>query len=484
MSCFGFTFENTYVELPKEFYSKLSPQPVPEPRVVLLNGSFAEELSLDFSESSPESLADLFSGNMLPEGSEPIAQAYAGHQFGHFTVLGDGRAIVVGEHILPSGQRYDLQFKGSGVTPYSRGGDGRAALGPMLREYIISEAMNALEIATTRSLAVATTGERVYRADELKGAILTRVAGSHIRVGTFQFAALQGETQPLQALFDYTVQRHFPSVLEKESKPLAFLDAVMDKQADLIVDWMRVGFIHGVMNTDNMALSGETIDYGPCAFMDAYDPATVFSSIDRMGRYSYGNQPNIAQWNLARLAETLLPLIDEDSGKATRLAEEAIAGFGETYKEKWFSMMRSKLGLSEEKTEDESLVADLLGWMEQAQADYTNTFLDLSEEKLPEKEIYLQHTFKQWFPRWRSRLEQEEQPIESSLSLMRTHNPAVIPRNHKVEQALEAAENDDLKPLEELLSALREPYRHRSSLKPYQATPKPDERVHQTFCGT
>lgn len=484
MTSSGFKFDNTYLHLPEIFYTNLVPAPVPEPEMIILNTPLAIELGLDFSEISLDKQAVLFGGNQMPESAEPFAQAYAGHQFGHFSMLGDGRAIVWGEHITPTGQRFDLQFKGSGPTPYSRGGDGRAPLGPMLREYIISEAMQALNIPTTRSLAVVTHGEQVYRETTLPGAILTRVASSHIRVGTFQFAALKEDEETIQALLDYTIKRHYPEIKEEQNKALFLLKAVIEKQAELITHWMRVGFIHGVMNTDNMALSGETIDYGPCAFMDTYDPGTVFSSIDHAGRYAYANQPAITQWNLARLAETLLPLINENAEKARDLAEEAINGFGVVYKEKSLSMLRAKVGLFGEQPEDEKLITDLLDWMHQKGADYTNTFLDLANESLPKGESYNSDTFKEWHARWQARVVENAQPLESSLALMRANNPVVIPRNHIVEQALDAATNGDLHPLKNLLAALQKPYKNSSDLNPYQCTPKPEEKVCHTFCGT
>ena len=480
----GFNFDNTYIHLPKAFYTELSPVPVRKPEIVIFNAPLATDMGLDFSGISTDIKAALFSGNIMPEGSEPLAQAYAGHQFGHFTMLGDGRAIVWGEHITPSGQRLDIQFKGSGPTPYSRGADGRAVLGPMLREYIISEAMHALNIPTTRSLAVVTNGEKVYRETGLPGAILTRIASSHIRVGTFEYAALQQDKGIIQTLVNYTIDRHYPWIKEEQNKTLSLLKAVMEKQADLIIHWMRVGFIHGVMNTDNMTLSGETIDYGPCAFMDAYDPRTVFSSIDHMERYAYANQPAIAQWNLARLAETMLPLLDDEMEKAADTTEEAVNSFGALYKDKWLSMMRAKLGLFGARAEDESLITDLLDWMQRAGADYTNTFRHLTEEKPPQDKPYNDRAFKEWYTRWQVQLAKNTKPLKSSLSLMRANNPAVIPRNQKVEQVLDAATNGDLKPLKDLLTALQEPYNNRSNLKPYQSPPKKEERVYQTFCGT
>ena len=484
MNSSGFNFDNTYIHLPKAFYTKLSPVPVPKPKMVIFNEPLATDIGLDISGKSLDAQAALFGGNDMPKGSEPLAQAYAGHQYGRFTMLGDGRAIVWGEQITPSGQRLDIQFKGSGPTPYSRGGDGRAALGPMLREYIISEAMHALNIPTTRSLAVVTNGDQVYRETGLPGATLTRIASSHIRVGTFQYAALQKDIKIIQTLVDYTIERHYPEVKKDHNRPLSLLRAVIDKQAELITHWMRVGFIHGIMNTDNMTISGETIDYGPCAFMDIYDPGTVFSSIDHTGRYAYANQPAIAQWNLARLAETMLPLFDDETKKATDIAEEAVNGFGAVYKERSLSMLRAKLGLFGELVEDENLFTDLLDWMHRKNADYTNTFRDLTKEALPRGRPYDDKTFKEWHARWQARLAKNMEPLELSLSLMRANNPAVIPRNHKVEQVLEASTNGDLQPLKDLLAAMQEPYKTRSDLNPYQSPPEPEERVHQTFCGT
>ncbi len=399
-------------------------------------------------------------------------------------MLGDGRAIVLGEHITKSGDRFDIQLKGSGRTPYSRGGDGRAALGPMLREYIISEAMHSLGIPTTRSLAVVTTGERVYREDELTGAILTRIAGSHIRVGTFEFAALQRDKAVTRALLDYLIHRHFPEIREDENSALSLLNEVIQQQADLITHWMRVGFIHGVMNTDNMALSGETIDYGPCAFMDRFAPDTVFSSIDHRGRYAYANQPHIAQWNIARLAEAILPLIHEKREKAIEMAEDSLNAFESIYKNRWLIMMCSKLGLSEINETNEKLVTDLLDLMHKNEADYTNTFLDLTEKTLPESKLFKTEEFKSWQIRWHKQIKLEDQDLESCLSLMRSVNPAIIPRNHKVEEVLTASEQGDFKPLHNLLKAIENPYENRENLVPYQAPPRPEERVLQTFCGT
>lgn len=473
--------ESTYANLPEIFYTRLSPVPVSKPKVVIFNQKLAEEMGLDLTHFNEQQKADLLAGNLIPEGCTPFAQAYAGHQFGNFTMLGDGRAIILGEHLSSSGKRFDIQYKGSGRTPYSRGGDGRAALGPMLREYIISEAMHSLGIPTTRSLAVVSTGETVYREDELPGAILNRIASSHIRVGTFQFAALHQEKTISQSLLDYTIDRHFPESKDHGNKALALLDQVMKLQADLITHWMRVGFIHGVMNTDNMALCGETIDYGPCAFMDSFDPSTVFSSIDHQRRYAYANQPVMAHWNLARLAESLLPLIHENRETAIELAEDSLKAFEELYKSKWLAMMGNKLGLTKIEDQDEELITELLDLMHEYSADYTNTFLDLGQKELPAEEFYISEDFSNWHNRWVERLQQEG---GDSFALMRSVNPAVIPRNHKVEEALQAAERDDLTPFHHLLEAVTNPYESGENLKPYQTPPNPKEKVLQTFCGT
>ncbi len=473
--------ESTYANLPEIFYTRLSPVPVSKPKVVIFNQKLAEEMGLDLTHFNGQQKAGLLAGNLIPEGCTPFAQAYAGHQFGNFTMLGDGRAIILGEHLSSSGKRFDIQYKGSGRTPYSRGGDGRAALGPMLREYIISEAMHSLGIPTTRSLAVVSTGETVYREDELPGAILNRIASSHIRVGTFQFAALHQEKTISQSLLDYTIDRHFPESKDHENKALALLDQVMKLQADLITHWMRVGFIHGVMNTDNMALCGETIDYGPCAFMDSFDPSTVFSSIDHQRRYAYANQPVMAHWNLARLAESLLPLIHENRETAIELAEDSLKAFEELYKSKWLAMMGNKLGLAKIEDQDEELITELLDLMHEYSADYTNTFLDLGQKELPAEEFYISEDFSNWHNRWVKRLQQEG---GDSFALMRSVNPAVIPRNHKVEEALQAAERDDLTPFHHLLEAVTNPYESGEYLKPYQTPPNPKEKVLQTFCGT
>lgn len=484
MSTPGFQFDHSYSKLPSPFFSKVNPEPVKEPKLVLFNEILAKQIGLDFSDFNSKQKTDLFSGNVLPKESEPIAQAYAGHQFGHFTMLGDGRAVLLGEHLTADGKRFDIQFKGSGRTPYSRRGDGRAALGPMLREYIISEAMAGLGIPTTRSLAVVTTGEPVYRERPLPGAILTRVASSHIRVGTFEFAASQKDASLLPELINYTINRHYPKLKGHPESAIQLLKAVIQKQAELIGHWMRVGFIHGVMNTDNMTLAAETIDYGPCAFMDEYNPKTVFSSIDHQGRYAYTNQPIIAQWNLARLAETLLPVIEVQTENGFEKTKEAIFEFTKIYQQKWLKMMRSKLGLFEEKEEHQKLIKELLNWMQKNQADYTNIFLDLMEDELPQKKNYKSDDFQAWYQKWQAQTFQNSKLKEESKETMRKTNPQVIPRNHKVEEALVAAENFDFAPLHSLLKVLQKPYQPNSKHSAYQKPPKPDEIVQATFCGT
>ncbi|MBF0445602.1 MAG: YdiU family protein, partial [Magnetococcales bacterium] len=425
-------------------------------------------------------------GNILPEGAEPIAQAYAGHQFGHFTMLGDGRAIVLGEHLTPDLKRFDIQFKGSGPTPFSRGGDGRAALGPMLREYIISEAMHGLNIPTTRSLAVATTGEEVLREmGDLDGAILTRVAASHLRVGTFEYLAMRGDVETTKILINYALKRHYPKTNSNTSPALTLLKEVMERQLNLVINWLRVGFIHGVMNTDNMTISGETIDYGPCAFMDIYNSDTVFSSIDHMGRYAFGNQPHIVKWNLTRFAETLLPLLNPDKKIAVDIATQVIESYDEHLKTKWHSMMKKKLGLFGEELGDENLITELLTLMEQNQADYSNTFRYLLFEKVPSQSMFNKDSFNIWLQKWQARRVINGRSSKDSDKLLKTHNPAVIPRNHKVEEALDAAcNNADLSPLNNLLAVVKNPYETQPENSPYQSAPATGGDQYQTFCGT
>ena len=480
----GWHFDNTYSRLPKVMSSQLTPIPVENPKLTIFNHGFSKELGLDFSSLNNNQIASIFSGNLLPKESKCIAQAYAGHQFGYFTMLGDGRAILIGEHLSKNNKRFDIQFKGSGKTPYSRNGDGRAALGPMLREYIVSEAMYGLGIPTTRSLAVVKTGENVIRETPLPGAILTRVAASHIRVGTFQYVTATEDEKNLKTLFDYTIDRHYPKIKDSKTPAIDLLKIVMEKQIKLVVDWMRVGFIHGVMNTDNMAISGETIDYGPCAFMDAYDPETVFSSIDHNGRYAYFNQPGITKWNLARFAETLLPLIDKNKDKAIKIVTEIINNFGEIYKKNWLEMMRKKLGLIEKKNNDEKLINDLLSLLHEQKADYTNTFCSLMNEDVQNDKIFNNKEFIDWHQKWKECLAKNNNSTEESLKLMRSVNPIVIPRNHKVEEVLEAANKDDLNPFHDFLKVLEKPYENQIKNNNYQSPAPPSEKKYQTFCGT
>ena len=479
----GWCFDNTYSKLPDCFKEDIDPIPVKNPELIKLNKNLAGELNLDFSNLDDNEISELFSGNKLPKGSKSIAQAYAGHQFGHFTMLGDGRAVLIGEHLSKKKNRYDVQFKGSGKTAFSRNGDGRAALGPMLREYIISEAMHSLGIPTTRSLAVVKTGEQVIRETPLAGAILTRIALSHIRVGTFQYIAARQKKDELEILLNYVIDRHYPNIKNSKKKSIDLLETVMDKQINLVVNWMRVGFIHGVMNTDNMSISGETIDYGPCAFMDVYDPKTVFSSIDQMGRYAYCNQPVISKWNLSRFAECLIPLIDKDQNKSIELATEIIDSFEKKYEEKWLNMMRDKLGLFGLDDKDKFLILDLLTWMHEKKADYTNTFCHLMNIDLEKVELYNDKDFINWKKRWEDRLLKNNGTLEKSLELMRNNNPLFIPRNHKVEEALESAEQNDLKPFNKILEVLEKPYDKQERKEDYQYPSISDEK-YQTFCGT
>ena len=478
----GWHFDNSYSKLSKTFKEDINPTPVHEPELVILNEELAKNLNLNFSGIDKKKLAEIFSGNSLPDGTNSIAQAYAGHQFGHFTMLGDGRAVLLGEHLINKKQRIDIQFKGSGRTSFSRGGDGRAALGPMLREYIISEAINALNIPTTRSLAVVKTGEKVVRENLLNGAILTRVASSHIRVGTFQYIAATQNVDDLNTLVDYTIDRHYPEIKSSKNKALDLLSLVMERQCQLVVNWMRVGFIHGVMNTDNMAISGETIDYGPCAFMDEYDPKTVFSSIDKFGRYAFSNQPPITKWNLARFAECLIPLIDKDEDTAIKIATELIDNFQNIYEEKWLNMMRDKLGLFGDDKNDQTLINKLLDWMKSNNADYTNTFCHLMGVELDD-EIYKNDDFKDWYNEWQKRLKLNNSS-DKHLELMKKNNPVVIPRNHKVEEALTDADKGNLETMNKFLKVLSNPYSVQENIIEFQKPAPISDEKYQTFCGT
>jgi len=477
-------FDNTYARLPAHFYASVEPTPVAAPRIVRVNRDLAVLLGID-----PTALdADVLAGNRLPIGAEPIAQAYSGHQFGHFSpTLGDGRAVLLGEVVGVDGRRYDIQLKGSGPTPFSRRGDGRAALGPVLREYLIGEAMHALGIPTTRALAAVTTGEPVYRETPLPGAVLTRVAASHIRVGTFQFFASQGDAEAVRVLADYTIARHYPDLAGNYR---GFLDAVIARQAELVARWLHIGFIHGVMNTDNMAISGETIDYGPCAFMDTYNPATVFSSIDEAGRYAYGHQPRIAAWNLARLAEALLPLLGPDQEAAIESAKDAIGSFAPSFEPAYQSGLRRKIGLETEQEGDGELIQDLLRHMQESGADWTLTFRALADaaegNDAPARALFSPGAaWDAWAERWNTRLAREPGLPAERAAMMRALNPLYIPRNHLVEAALNAAIHaDDYRPFEELLGVIAKPYEQRPGVERFAQPPRPEERVLATFCGT
>ena len=478
----GWHFDNTYSKLSNTFKENIKPTPVHDPELVILNEELASTLNLDFSKTDKKKLAEIFSGNSIPEETNTIAQAYAGHQFGHFTMLGDGRAVLLGEHLVNNDNRFDIQFKGSGRTSFSRGGDGRAALGPMLREYIISEAIHSLNIPTTRSLAVVKTGEKVVRENLLQGAILTRVASSHLRVGTFQYIAATQNIENLNTLVDYTINRHYPEIKTSNSKALDLLNLVMEKQCQLVINWMRVGFIHGVMNTDNMTISGETIDYGPCAFMDHYDPKTVFSSIDKFGRYAFSNQPPITKWNLARFAECLIPLIDKNEDTAIKLATDLIDNFQNIYEDKWLNMIRDKLGLFGEEKNDKKLINDLFNWMEKNKADYTNTFCHLMG--INSDEVYKNVEFINWKNEWKKRSELNNSTKEKQIKLMKKNNPTVIPRNHKVEEALAEADKGSLDKMKKLLAILKNPYDNQNNIQEYQTPAPSNNEKYQTFCGT
>ena len=490
---FRFPFDNSYARLPDRFFARLGPTAVAAPRLIRLNRDLAVRLRLDPDWLARPEGVEVLAGKHVPEGAEPIATAYAGHQFGHFVPqLGDGRAILLGEVIDRDGVRRDIQLKGSGPTPFSRNGDGRAALGPVLREYVVSEAMAALGIPTTRALAAVTTGETVRRETFLPGAVLTRVASSHIRVGTFQFFAARGDIEGGRLLADHVIARHYPHAAEAERPYSALLKQVIARQADLVAQWLLVGFIHGVMNTDNMSVAGETIDYGPCAFMDAYDPATVFSSIDQQGRYAYANQPGIAQWNLVRLAEALLPLLADHQDRAVAEAQDALGAFAPRFETAFHTGFRRKVGLFTERAEDVALIRDLLTAMAENQADFTLTFRRLGDAAAdPEKDDALRRLFADptaydvWAARWRQRLTEEPQGGAERRATMREVNPAFIPRNHRLEAVIAAAvQRDDFGPFEEFLTVLSKPYADQPDFAHYAEPPARHERVLKTFCGT
>lgn len=482
-----FNFDNTYTKLPAKLYSLVNPVPVAMPRTLLFNTLLAEEIGLTMETKDTNEIAAYLSGNKLLADAKPIAQAYAGHQFGHFTMLGDGRAILLGEHITPTNKRLDIQLKGAGQTPYSRRGDGRATLRAMLREYIISEAMYGLKIPTSRSLAVIGSGEKVYREEINEGAILTRIAASHIRVGTFEYVSQFLTNEELQIFTDYVIDRHYPALKEKENKALELLRAVMDKQTDLIVNWMRVGFIHGVMNTDNMSIAGETFDYGPCAFMNAYDPKTVFSAIDTNGRYAYANQPKIALWNLSCFAETLLPLLHTDMPEAIKMAEELLNTFATNYQQKWTAMMGNKLGFNTvaANENEQQLISELFNWMEDNKADYTNTFLTIQSDMLNPKGIYNQSPFLNWYAKWKKLLEEKGISLENAQQIMLENNPYFIPRNHLVEQALDnACYKHDFTLFNQLVEATSTAYTNNIEWAALQNPPESGDQYYQTHCGT
>jgi uncharacterized protein YdiU (UPF0061 family) len=487
-----FPFQNSYTALPATFFARVAPTPVAAPRLIKLNRPLAVQLGLDPDLLETPEGAEILAGKTLPPGADPIAMAYAGHQFGHFVPqLGDGRAILLGEVIAKDGVRRDIQLKGSGPTPFSRRGDGRAALGPVLREYIVSEAMAAQGIPTTRSLAAVITGERVQRETALPGAVLTRVAASHIRVGTFQYFAARSDTEAVRRLADHVIARHYPDLKQAELPYHALLAAVIKRQAELVARWLLVGFIHGVMNTDNTSISGETIDYGPCAFMDQFDPATVYSSIDEQGRYAYANQPRIALWNLTRFAESLLPLFDADKDKAVSQAEAALIGFADAFNAAYKTGLRNKLGLFTERDDDPALAQDLLNAMQAGKADFTLTFRRLSDaagdgDLSHVRALFEDPTgFDEWAARWRQRTAAEPQSVAERRTAMRAVNPAFIPRNHRVEAVIRAAvDRDDFAPFEELLTVLAKPFADQPDYAAYMDPPEPDQRVLQTFCGT
>jgi len=476
----GWNLQSSYTQISDKLFSELKPDAVTNPSTVIVNNELAEKLGLNLKGISEEDLSNLFSGNSLPHGSKPFAQAYAGHQFGQFTILGDGRAHIVGEQVTPDGEIFDIQYKGSGRTPYSRGGDGKAALGPMLREYLISEAMYYLGIPTTRSLAVVETGEKVYREVPLKGSILTRVASSHIRIGTFQFLAAHKDYEGMKSLLDFSIKRHFSNLKFSENLAIEFIKAVMQKQINLIVEWMRVGFIHGVMNTDNSTISGETIDYGPCAFMDHYDANTVFSSIDTQGRYSFANQPSIIQWNLVRLAECLLPLIDKDEKRSIEIAQNLINTFSSLFKDKWLQMMKKKLGINDHSEDDEELINNLIKWMQQKKPDFTNTFCNLMNYDHADDEEFEDDEFNNWKREWKKRVESKEY-----IDVMMSCNPTLIPRNYLVEEALSEAETDGkFDKFNELNEIISSPYQLKKVNIKYLETPSKTNIPYKTFCGT
>ena len=485
MSRSDWNFDNSYARLPQGLFTMQNPVPVRKPQLLLFNESLADELGLSAMQINKVLITSQLSGNEIPHGAEPLAQAYAGHQFGHFTRLGDGRAILLGEHIAPGGSRFDIQLKGSGQTPYSRRGDGRATLKSMLREYLISEAMHGLGIPTSRSLAVVTTGEPVYREEMQEGAILTRIMSSHIRVGTFEYVKRFCSTEELKLFTEYVIRRHYLEIATTGNPPLELLKTVADRQIDLIINWLRVGFIHGVMNTDNTSISGETFDYGPCAFMNKFDPAAVFSSIDANGRYAFLNQPSIIFWNLGVLADALLPILDNDKNRGIDMANEVLQSLEKTFTERWYAMMFAKVGISDSTEADRPLIDDLLQMMYDNGADYTQTFYDLRSLKDAESPLFKLESFQQWLQKRNERIAQMEGSFSTAHTLMRNSNPVYIPRNYWVEQALDEAVAGDLSLFNEMLRVVQKPYeQHRDSEKFRNNPEEWDDRGYQTFCGT
>ncbi len=486
----GLTFSNRYARLPGHFYVRLNPTPVRAPALIKVNHRLAGELGLDVIALESSDGIAMLAGNAIPPGAEPLAQAYAGHQFGYFNPqLGDGRAILLGEVVDRNGRPRDIQLKGAGPTPFSRNGDGRAAVGPVVREYIVSEAMHALGIKTTRALAAVTTGETVYRETPLPGAVLTRVAASHVRIGTFEYFRNLGKGESVRRLADFCIDRHYPEIRQTEGNSyIALLDAVMDAQASLVASWLHHGFIHGVMNTDNMSISGETIDYGPCAFMDRYDAATVFSSIDTGGRYAYRNQAGIALWNLTRLAECLLPLLDADMDKAVTTAEEHLAKFPQVFERYWLAGMRRKIGLATEQDGDKELMESLMDLMQKHQLDFTLTFRSLSDFMISDnkaEESPMRNSLRDWLELWGGRLKKEQRPMEDIAKKMQQVNPLYIPRNHRVEAAIRAAvDRADYSLMHEMVEVLSKPHLHQAGMEYYAEPPPRGEEVYQTFCGT
>lgn len=481
----GFNFDNTYLELNNIMYSILNLNNSYKSNIEVLNSDLSKKLKLNIEHLKSEDGRKLLSGSVNSELQQVFAQAYSGHQFGHFTNLGDGRAIMLGEHVTDSGDRFDIQLKGSGSTPYSRRGDGKATLSSMLREYLISEAIHHLKIPTSRSLAVLKTNEKVRREIMHDGAILVRIAKSHIRVGTFEYAYSNSNSVELKKLADYSINRHYPELIDKENKYYKFLLSVIDKQASLIAKWQSIGFIHGVLNTDNVLISGETIDYGPCAFMDEYNPKTVFSSIDKQGRYAYQNQPYIGSWNLARLAETLIPLLDENTEKAVELANKALTIYENKYNSYWLNNMALKIGIKEVNNEDEKLIKELLSIMEMKSLDFTNTFRLLTQRNYSNLNIIDSSEFLEWIKKWEDRLLKKDVRIEDAVKIMKRNNPNIIPRNSIVEEALNnVSMNNDYELFHIMLKLLSDPYNYDVDYPEELVNPKKTSAIHVTYCGT